>query len=169
MKKIILSVFALFVATLFYTNPVFADTKIGVVNMQVLLQEIPQMKKIGDNLKKQFGDRQKRLIDAQNVFKDDAEKFRRDSTVMTDKDKQAAEDKLLKQQQELQKTQSELQKDYMSAQNKEVDVLMSQIKAVVDKISVANKFDLILASAGVAYSKEELDVTNQVLKKMTEK
>ena len=137
--------------------------------MSDLVQKLPQMKQIGDDLKKQFDGRQKQLIDSQNAFKEEAEKFRRDSAIMTDQNKQAAEDKLLKQQQELQKMQSELQKDYMAEQNKDMEALMAQIKSVVDQIATTNQFDLILVNAGVIYAKKELDVTNQVFQKMTAK
>jgi|JI102314A2RNA_FD_contig_111_334002_length_6728_multi_3_in_0_out_0_2 outer membrane protein len=163
MKKIMLLAITLLTI---YATSAFADTKIGVINMQDLLQKLPQMKQIGDDLKNQFGSRQKQLVNAQTSFKGEAEKFRRDNAVLSDKDKQATEDKLFKEQQNIQKMQMDLQKDYMAAQNKEIDALMSQIKDVVDKVAADGKFDLILINASVAYAKKDLDLTNQVLQKI---
>jgi outer membrane protein len=167
MKKIIISLIAIFSLSLCALTPAWAaDAKIGVINMQDLLQKLPQMKRIGDDLKKQFGDKQKQLFATQDAFKKDAEKFRRDSAVMSDKDKQATEDKLYKQQQDLQQMQSEMQHDYMTAQNKQVDALMANIKAIVEKIATQNNFDLVFVNASVAYSKKDMDITAQVLKDM---
>lgn len=167
MKKVLLLVVAALSFSFLVATPAFAaDSKIGVINMQDLLQKLPQMKKIGDDLKNQFGDKQKQLVSAQETFKKDAEKFRRDSAVMSDKDKQAAEDKLFKQQQDLQTMQSDLQRDYMAAQNKQVDALMNTIKGVVEKVATKNKFDLILINAGVAYASKGMDVTDQVAKEL---
>lgn len=149
------------------TTSAFAgDMHIGVLNMQELLQKLPQMKKIGEDLKKQFGDKQKNLVSAQDSFKKDAEKFKRDNAVMSDKDKQAAEDKLFKQQQDLQTMQMDLQRDYMAAQNKQVDGLMNKIKETVEKVATQEKFDLVLVNASIAYSKKDMDLTSKVLKEM---
>lgn len=167
MKKIILSIFILMSFMFCATTSAFAEeTRIGVLNMQDLLQKLPQMKKIGDDLKKQFGDKQKNLVSAQESFKKDADKFKRDSTVLSDKDKQAAEDKLFKQQQDLQTMQMELQRDYMAAQNKRVDGLMENIKGVVEEVATEQKLGLVLVNASVAYAKKEMDITTQVLAKM---
>ena len=167
MKKMVLCMVALISLTLFAATPAWAeDTKIGVINMQELLQKLPQMKQIADTLKKQFDDRQKQLADSQERFKKDADKFRRDNAVMADKDKQAAEDKLFKQQQDLQKMQMDLQRDYMAAQNKEVDGLMNSVKTVVEKVATQGNFGLILINASVAYANKGMDVTSQILQQM---
>jgi len=166
MKKTILSILVLLSLTFFVATPAWADNKIGVINMQDLLQKLPQMKKIGDDLKTQFGGKQKQLVDAQENFKKEADKFRRDSAVMSDKDKQAAEDKLFKQQQDLQTMQMDLQRDYMAAQNKQVDTLMTTIKNVVEKVAAQGKFDLVLINASVAYARKDMDITAPVLKEM---
>jgi len=166
MKKILVSIILLMSLSCGVVTPAWADLKVGVLNMQDLLQKIPQMKAIGDELKKQFGDKQKQLMDAQENFKKEAERFRKDSAVMPDKDKQAAEDKLFKQQQDIQNMQMELQRDYMAAQNKKVDALMETIKNIVEKVAAQNKLDLVLINASVAYAKKDMDVTGQVLKEM---
>lgn len=166
MKKMILLVVTLMSLALFAATPAWADTKIATINIQDLLQKLPQMKQIGNDLKKQFSDKQKQLTDAQDTFKKDADTFRRDNSVMADKDKQAAENKLFKQQQDLQKMQMDLQRDYMAAQNKEVDALMNKVKAVVETIAQKDKIDLVLVNASVAYAKKGMDITDQVLDKI---
>lgn len=166
MKKTILSIIVLMSLTFFVATPALAETKIAVINMQDLLQKIPQMKKIGDDLKKQFGDKQKQLVSAQETFKKNVDKFKKDSAVISDKDKQAAEDKLFKEQQDLQTMQTDFQHDYMTAQNKQVDTLMTSIKKVVEKIATQDHFDLVLINTSVAYARKDMDITAQILKEM---
>jgi outer membrane protein len=167
MKKIFLSMVAIATFTLYAATPAFAaDMHVGVINMQELLQQLPQMKKIGEDLKKQFSGKQVQLVAAQDNFKRNAEKFKRDTAVMPAKDKQAAEDKLFKEQQDLQAMQMDLQRDYMAAQNKEVDALMTKIKNVVEKIATRSNLDLVLVNASVAYAKKDMDITKQVLKEI---
>src|SRR5262249_54022385 len=143
--------------------PAMADTKIGVINLQELLPKLPEMKQVSDNLKKTFGDREKQIVSAQNDFKKDADDYRRNAAVMSAKDKQATEQKLTQEEQNLQQLQASFQRDYMEAQNKSINQLMTDLKAVVQKVAVKDKFNLILINASVAYADQGLDVTNEVL------
>jgi outer membrane protein len=167
MKKVLLAItaaLALMVSSI--TPAMAADTKIGVINLQQLLQQLPQMKQISADMKKQFGDREKKIVDAEDQLKKDADSYKRNGAVMSAKDKQATEDKLMKQQQELQQMQISFQRDFQTAQNKAIDDLLSKIKVVVEKIAVQNQLNLVLINASVAYADKSLDITDPVLKQM---
>jgi outer membrane protein len=162
MKKLILGLVAVLSLSIAAITPAMADTRIGVINLQNLLPKIPEMKQASDNLKKAFGDREKEIIAAQTSFKKDAEDYQRNSAVMAPKDKQAAEQKLAQTQQSLQQTQQSFQRDYVDAQNKAINQVMTDLKAVVQKVALKDKFNLVLISAGVAYSDPGLDITDEV-------
>ena len=67
-------VFCLFGANL------FADTaKIGVVDLQKIMQTSNQMKSIQQKLEKQFKPRRDKLVAVETGLKSDMEKFKRDS------------------------------------------------------------------------------------------
>lgn len=167
MKKFLASiVMALTLVCVTATPALAEDMKVGVIDLQQLLQNLPQMKQIRDDLKKQFGDREKSITEAQTSFKTAAENYKKNSAVMSEKDKQAAAQKILDQEQGLQKMQLAFQQDFMTAQNKEVNSLLDKIKSVVNKIAEKDKYDLILVNASVAYSKPSLDVTQAVLGEM---
>lgn len=166
MKKLVLLLMTL-VSLSIAAVPAFADNmKIGVLNMQELLQKMPQMKQINDSMKKQFGDREAQIVSAQNDLKKAADDFRKNNAVMSDKDKQAVEQKLVKQEQDLQQMQAAFQKDYVATQNKQIASLLDQIKAVVKNVAAKDKYNLILINAGVAYADDNIDVTNEVLSQM---
>jgi outer membrane protein len=163
MKKILIALVAVFALSIAAITPAMADTKIGVINLQELLPKLPEMKQISDSLKKTFGDREKQMVQAQSDFKKDADDYQRNSAVMSQKDKQAAEQKLAQGEQNLRQLQTSFQHDYVDAQNKGINQLMTDLKAVVQKVAVNGKYNLILISASVAYSDPSLDVTNDVL------
>lgn len=171
MKKFIFAVIAVFSLSLF-AMPAWADdnAKMGVINMQNMLQKLPQMKQIGEDLKKQFADRGKQLTDAQAAFKKGVEDLNRNSAVMSAADKQAAEQKLAKQQQDLQQMQASLMRDSQDAQNKAIDGLLKQIKGVVGKVADKDDLDVVFLDAAVAYSgKKVVDITDQVYQQMPKK
>ncbi len=140
--------------------------KIGVINIQDLLQKSPQMKTITADLKKQFGDRESKIMTAQNNFKKEADDYKRNSAVMADKDRKAAEQKLIVDQQNLQQMQMAFQQDFVAAQNKEINALLARVKSVVDKIAADGKYSLILTNSSVAYVDSQFDITNQVLQEL---
>lgn len=166
MKKVLLAITAALALMVSSITPAMADTKIGVINLQQLLQQLPQMKQISADMKKQFGDREKKIVDAEDQLKKDADSYKRNGAVMSAKDKQATEDKLMKQQQELQQMQISFQRDFQTAQNKAIDDLLSKIKVVVEKVAAQNQLNLVLINASVAYADKNLDITDPVLKQM---
>lgn len=169
MKKMLMSLVAAFAMLGMFAMPAYADTKIGVINLQELLGKLPEMKQISDDLKKQFGDRETKLEKAQDTFKKDAEDYRRNSAVMSASDKQKAEQKLAQEQQDLQQLQASFQKDFMAAQNQSVNTLLNKIKGVVESVATKDKFNLILINASVAYSDKGMDVTDEVLSQLQAK
>lgn len=165
MKKVLLIVAAIFSLSVISTNIAYAaDTKIGVISLQNLLEQLPEMKKISDDMKTKFSDRQAKITKAQDDFKKAAEDYKKNVAVMSDKEKGAAQDKLLKQEQDLQKSQMDFQRDYVAEQNKQVNALLEKIKGVVSDVAKKQNLSLILIDASVAYADKTLDVTDAVLK-----
>ncbi|HVV68893.1 MAG TPA: OmpH family outer membrane protein [Gammaproteobacteria bacterium] len=148
MKKILLALTAGLVLSIAAMTPAMADTKVGVIDLQVLLPKLPEMQQINDNLKKTYGDREKQIMK-------DLDDYNRNSAVMSAKDKQAA-------QQKLRQSQDAFEHDFVTARDSAIKDLMNSLKAVVQKVAAQDKYNLILISAGVAYADPGLDVTNEV-------
>lgn len=169
MKRILILLTAIISLSMAFIPAAFADTKIGIMNMQELLQKLPQMKQINESMKKQFGDREAKLVASQTDLKKAVEDFRKNSAVMSEKDRQAKAQKLVAQEQEIQSSQAALQKEFTTAQNKQIAALLEQIKAVVKNVADKGHYNLILINASVAYSDSSLDVTNEVLNQLLKK
>ena len=165
MKKLCLSI-ALMAMAMFSLNA-FADTKIAVVDMQQVIQSMPQFSQISAELKKQFGEREKKVSEARAAFKKAAEDFNRNSSVMTANDRKNAEQKLVAQQRDLQQIQLAFQKELTEAQNKKGDELISQAKKAIAQVATQQKYNLVMMQAGVLYSDNQVtDITSQVKQAM---
>lgn len=164
MKKLVLFVSAIMLCFGLSSVAFADDLKVGVVNVQEVMQKSPQMTKITTELKKQFGDREKKVVAAQNQLKQNADNYNKNSSVMSAADKQKAQAKLIQEQQSLQQMQTGFQQDFVAAQNKDLQALLDQIRTTIDKIATDQKFNLILTSNTIAYADKKMDITDMVIK-----
>ncbi len=160
MKKILITCFAGICLTVFSTA--WADVKIGILNMQDLLQNLPEMKAIGDNLKKDFADKESKIKSAQAAFKKDYEDFNRNVATITEKGKQAATQRLVQEEQNLKQLQMGFQRDYVAAQSKQVNVLLDKVKAKVAQVAKSSGYDYVLLAEVAPYAPDGTDITGAV-------
>lgn len=167
MKKLFLNLVGVVLALSFSVNASAADAstnvKLGVVNLQQVLEKSPQMNAIRDDLKKRFGARHDKIIAAQNQFKKDADQYKKNSAVMSEADRKATEQKLMTTQQNLQQMEVSYQQELIAAQNKEVNAFLEKVKAAVAKIGKDGKYTAILIHAAAIYFDAQIDMTNQVI------
>jgi Skp family chaperone for outer membrane proteins len=52
------------------------------------------------------------------------------------------------------------------AQNKAVTDILKKIEGIINKMAADKKLDLIVAKASLAYNKKELEITDEVIKKL---
>src|SRR3990167_10952535 len=87
------------VAGLISCNAIADSNKIGVVDLQKIMQTAPQMKSIQAKLEKEFKPRRDKLVSMEETLKKDMEHFKRDSAVMNDQQKKDLEKKIVTEQQ----------------------------------------------------------------------
>lgn len=166
MKKTLLSVVSAAALFLVAGNAV-ADTagslKIGVVDMQQILQKSTQIKTINDQLARQFKPRQDKIIAQQKTLQDEINKLNKDGSVMNPTDRNKLQDKVIKERADLQGVAVAFQRDVTAAQQQAMQGFMTKFTSVVANVAKSGNYDLIMQRAGVPYMKDNLDVTNQVL------
>lgn len=143
-----------------------ADFKIGVVDMQQILQESPQGKQAQDELKKEFGPREQKLQAKQKQLKELADKLQRNGSVMSEAEREETQKKGRDLQRELQMESQALQEDYNQERQDKLGALQQEIVKQVQTYGRDNQFDLILAKGAAVYAGPGADVTAAVLKKM---
>lgn len=139
---------------------------IGVVDIQQIFQNSPQVKKINDSLKKQFSSRRDNIVKMGKTMQDDMQKYEKNKTVMSAKDASALKDKVAQEDRDLRAAQTKFQQDLYDAQNKQMGTLMTQLKDIVKTVAADKKLTVVIPKNSVVYSDNSLDITNDVINKL---
>ncbi|HAT8179095.1 TPA: OmpH family outer membrane protein [Legionella pneumophila] len=163
MKRLGAVLVALFLG-LFGTT-VFADwAKIGVVDLQKIMQTSNQMKEIQQKLEKEFKPRRDKLVAMEASLKSDMEKFKRDSAIMSAGQKKELEKKIVAAQQQFERDGQQYQQELSTAHNEAMEGLYSKVRTAITKIAKDEKYDIIVQKDAAPFSSESLDVTDKVIK-----
>ena len=140
-----------------------ADTKIGVVNFQKLLEDSPQTKTAMQALENEFAPRRRELLTMQNDLKARDEKLQREGAVMAEADRIKAEKSLRDEQREFSRKAGEFQDDASTRRNEELGKVQRYLVGEVQSYAGAQGFDLVVAGDTLLYAKGQLDITPNVL------
>jgi outer membrane protein len=157
------SVLLLTLGALFAAQEASAETKIGVVNFQKLLEEAPQTKTAMTALENEFAPRKRELMTMQNDLKTRDEKLQREGAVMSENDRAKAEKTLREEQREFSRKAGEFQDDASSRRNEELGKVQRFLVGEVQTYASAQGFDLVVAGDTLLYAKGQLDITPAVL------
>ncbi|WED43442.1 OmpH family outer membrane protein [Legionella cardiaca] len=165
MKRV--SGFLIALAFLFGGANAFADwAKIGVVDLQKIMQTSSQMKAIQQKLEKDFKPRRDKLVAMEESLKKDMEKFKRESAVMSQTQKKEMEKKIITAQQTFEREGQQYQQELSTAHNEAMEELYSKIRKAINKVAETEKYDLILQKDATPFSVSKLDVTESVMKEI---
>lgn len=147
-----------------FSNILFADTKIGVVKLDVLFKEIPIYKESQNNLKKQFkpkADELKKIETAWNKLNDD---YLKNERVMSKQDRKEKIKKINETEQKFRSRQKELQRELQAKQNAELQRIRAIVEKAINEYATKNDYDLILRADGTAlFTKKYVDITQDII------
>jgi outer membrane protein len=139
-----------------------AETKMGYVNFQKLLEDAPQTKAAMQALENEFAPRRRELLTMQNDLKARDEKFQKENAVMSEADRVKAEKQLRDQQREFSRKAGEFQDDASTRRNEEIGKVQRYLVTEIQGYATAQGYDLVLGD-GVFFAKGPLDITANVL------
>lgn len=143
----------------------FADSaKIGVVDLQKIMQTSSQMKAIQQKLEQQFKPRRDKLVAVEASLKSDMEQFKRDSAILSATQKKDLEKKIVSAQQQFERDGQQYQQELSTAHNEAMEGLYTKVRAAISKIAKDDKYDIIVQKDAAPFSAETLDVTDKVVK-----
>jgi len=144
--------------------PAFAasDIKVAVVNVQQILQQSSRVADLSKRLEDQFKPRQQKLSDDQKNLQDEVDKLKRDSSTMSQKDRDALQKKIEADRAVLVKQVVAYQQDLNKEQNRIMQGLLGDLNGIVTDLAKKNSFALVLDSQAVVYAADSTDVTKQV-------
>lgn len=143
----------------------FADSaKIGVVDLQKIMQTSSQMKEIQLKLEKEFKPRRDKLVAVEASLKADMEKFKRDGAVMSAAQKKEMEKKIVSTQQQFERDGQQYQQELSTANNEAMEGLYAKVRTAITTVAKEGEYDLIVQKDAAPFSSETLDVTEKVVK-----
>lgn len=146
---------------------VFAEgSRIGVVDLQKIMQTSTQMKSIQEKLEKQFKARRDNLIAMEETLKKDMENFKRDTAVMSQSQRKDLEKKIVGEQQQFERDGQQYQQELSTAHNESMEEFYTKIRAAISKIAEREKYDLVLQKDAAPFSVDKLDVTAKVMQEI---
>ena len=143
-----------------------AEQKIGVVDVQGVFQSMPQAAEIQNSIQVEFKDRIEEINKLQQDGQFYAERLQRDAATMSEQEKKDLQQKILKVREELSKKAQPLQQEVQQRRNEEQNKLLGLIKQAIDKVAADEGYDLVLTSNAVSFSKEQFDMSEQVLEQV---
>lgn len=138
------------------------EMRIGVVNIQALMEQAPQTKAAMDALQEEFAPRQREFIAKQKEFEDLQAKAQKDFAVMGETERSNAEKELRDLQREVTRLQNEFREDLNLRQNEELGKLQRSLLKEVQDYAQAQGYDLVVGD-GVLYASSAVNITNGVL------
>lgn len=139
-----------------------SPTKLGVVNVGLLLEQAPQAKQASANLEKEFGPQQTELKAAAKDLEQKQQEYQKNKMLLTDAQKATKEREITMLTREVQRKQNDIQELVNIRRNEELAKLQSLVNQAIKEIGKQQSFDLILYE-GIAYTNNRLDVTQAVL------
>ncbi len=156
----------------------YADIKVGTVDMMLLVRNHPSYESNRDYLRSTERDYQKNLDAMQSVLEDlqdEGQKLAEElkNPMLSESAKQKAEKEIMdvqrryvKQQQDLRKKAMENQQQLSEAEARLLKSQADDLKKRITKFAEANGYDLVLDGAAAVYHSSALDVTDAILKDM---
>lgn len=143
----------------------FADgPRLGVVDLQRIMQIAPQMKTVQEKLEKEFRPRRDKLVAMEEELKKNMQQFKRDSAILSPDQKKDLEKKIVNSQQTFEREGQQYQQELSTAHNEAMEDLYNRIRKAIDQVAKEDKYDVILQKEAAPFSALQLDVTDKVLK-----
>ena len=160
--------FLAFATLLLASLTVYADLKVGFVQVDKILQEAPQTIESNKKLEKEFSSRTDKLKADVKSLKERESAFSKDALTMKESERDTKEKSLSQLRVDVQRKERELREDINIRRNEELGGLQEQINKAVTSVAKAEGFDLVLYN-GVAYASEKIDITDKILKSLGKK
>jgi outer membrane protein len=148
------------------SSAVFAEQKIGAVNVQGIFQAMPQAASIQENIAAQFKDKTEEVSRLEKDIKYYLEKNQRDAATMSAKEKTELEGKIIALREEYTAKAQPLQQEIQARLKEEQNKLLGLIKQGIDAVAAKEKYDVILNANSVAFINPDNDISKSVLEQI---
>jgi outer membrane protein len=145
------------------SSAVFAEQKIGAVNVQGIFQAMPQAASIQESISAEFKDKTEEVSRLEKDIKYYLEKNQRDTATMSAKQKTELEGQIIALREEYTAKAQPLQQEIQARLKEEQNKLLGLIKQGIDSVAAKEKYDVILNASSVAFINPDNDISKLVL------
>lgn len=154
---------ALITSILFVGNVFAAELKVGVINLDEVLQKSPMAVKLNAKISSDFKPRQDKLNEAQAQLQNTLDNFTYNSYKMSQDERNQAQAKINTDRKSLEAMGLSLQRDLQTAQQQGVQTLLTKLNSVIAQIAKDGNYDMILSTANTLYLNPTINITQQVV------
>ncbi|WP_051326747.1 MULTISPECIES: OmpH family outer membrane protein [Aliagarivorans] len=166
MKKLI-STLVLGASLVFPSLAVQAETKVAVIDVQRIFQEMPQAQESDKRIRDEFEPRAQEIRKLEDELQALLEKRERDAALMSEADMIQMNRKLQSLDNQYKQARGYFEEDRRKRSVQEQGKLMAIIEAAVITVAESGGYDLVLPLDATAYFSNKLDVTEQVIQEAT--
>ena len=167
MNTIFKSMFFCLIMMLFVPSIVSAELKMGIVNLDQLFKEIPIYRESQEKIKKQFDPRARNLKTLEQEWSGLNEKYLKNETVMSDKEKKLLVEKIQSIETKFRSGQEKIQTDLQAVQQEELSKIRAIVESAITKYAEKNDFDIIIRADGTTlYAKKYINITQEIISEL---
>ncbi len=139
-------------------------SKLGFVSLDRILRDSAPAKAAQSKLEGEFSKRQKDLQDTGARLKSAADKFDKDSPVLSDSERTRRQRELADMDKDFQRRQREFNEDINQRKNEELAGVVDRANKVIRQLAESEKFDIVFQDA--VFVNPRIDITDKVLKQL---
>ncbi|MDZ4255074.1 MAG: OmpH family outer membrane protein [Sulfuritalea sp.] len=158
LKKYILAGIAL----ISFSAAVLAESKIGFVNSQKILNDAPQAARAKKKIEKDFEKRDQDLQRIAKQLQGMQENIDKNAVTMGESERRGKEREFGELNRDFQRKQREFREDLSQRQNEEMAAIFERVNKIIKQIAEAEKYDIIFQEA--VYANPRIDITDKVIK-----
>ena len=148
------------------TGAAQAESRIGFVNSQRVMNEAPQAAKAKKRIEKDFEKRDQDLQKIAKQLKEMQEALEKGGVAMAESDRRVKEREFGDLNRDFQRKQREFREDLSQRQNEETAAIFDRVNKIIKQIADAEKYDIIFQEA--VYASPRIDITDKVIKALVE-
>ena len=164
---------SIFIATILFLSVSIAKSEIilGRVNIQKVLLEVNESKRISKKLKAAFEKKKQEIKKDEKKIIKMQEDLKKQTLVMNDSTKRKRQQEIERSILQLQQKTLESQKEIEAMENKYKVPILEKIRKIVDNVSKKSGVDFTYesSSASIIYSKKSKDLTGEVIRAYNKK
>lgn len=144
----------------------YAETKIGFVDMQRLLDQAPVAVKANKKLTTEFSKRELELQKISKQIKTQQESLEKNGATMSETERRNRERELAELSREFQRKQREFREDLEIRRNEAMAGILDRANRALRQVAETEKYDLIVQDA--VYFSPRIDITDKIIKALSD-